>query len=238
MSNTATATYERDTTFDEVIKHIKFGITLISASLYAAEKILRLPVILAEIAGVPDEAADKALEKLRWYADVFKYASFGIMAFEFFDPLLRGKSKFLWIDLEESSFQNRKLIIGIAVCCTVVFIGGVAYTYWGKVLDAKAFISKKTTAWKKLISVIIGVFTTLYGVVQVITIIQNWDKYKNEKLQSISSAIVYLSAPLEMYGIDKVIYLSDGGEGIAYGIVYGVRTAVKFCQAIGIHTKD
>uniref|UniRef100_UPI002930024D hypothetical protein n=1 Tax=Pedobacter nyackensis TaxID=475255 RepID=UPI002930024D len=99
-------------------------------------------------------------------------------------------------------------------------------------------LMKKNKNWKRPISLLSKGGSFVFGVYQLVMVSKEFEAFEKQKLFSICSMLDNLTAPLDMVGIDNIVYRSDAYEGIIYGTVYGFRTAVKSGQTIGILTSE
>lgn len=225
MDNIAVAQsgYQKDDTFEEILRYLKFGITLIGACAYGVEKALRLPTVAAGVADEMEALIDSPVNKVIGYLNVLSYAC---TVSTFFDPLFRQEGSILCFDFKGDS-QGSRRIFGIIVLCLAGV--GIIYVF----AKNKTTISAKKKAWQRPMSLVSNGGLCIYGFIQLIIISTKWDYYKDQKLFAISSVIINLSSPVEMYGIDRKLYEAEK-RGLVYAAVYGARTAAKISQAIGI----
>lgn len=228
---------DRDTTFDDILRSLKFAISLTSAIIYGVEKTKRMGEIIKETGGIFRDKLANATSVITFISDFFNYISYGIVIVEFFDPIFREESTFLGIEFKKDSHKARGIFTVIVFTITATVVATLAYLYWDKIKIRKTWISEKKEVYKGPISWLSNGLVFIGGIVQLIALIQNWDSYKNRKLFSISSVIISLSAPVEMYGVDTVLYKAER-RGLVYIGVYGTRTVVKITQAVGLLTKD
>ena len=114
----------------------------------------------------------------------------------------------------------------------------IALRIHGKHSDKVAALMNKNKSWRKPISLLSKGGSFIFGVYQLVMVSKEFEAFEKQKLFSICSMLDNLTAPLDMVGIDSLVYRSDAYEGIVYATVYGLRTAVKSGQTIGILTAE
>lgn len=222
---TAESTYQKDDTFDNILRHLKFGITLIAAGAYGIEKAWRLPVVAGGVADEMDALIDSPLVKVISYFNILSYAC---TASTFFDPLFREEGSILCFKFKGNSQVARRIFTIIVLALAGV---GIIYVY----CKNRTLIATKKKEWQKQISIASSTIIFFYGAVQLYLLWKNWDDYKGRRLFAISSVVVDISALVEIYGMDQKIYKAEK-RGLAYAAIYGGRTIAKAAQAVGILT--
>lgn len=228
MSTTIAAnnTYDKDKTFDEIIRFLQFGITFTASFTYLVERAMRLPAVIANSEAVLEVTHGYITTAMK-YLDILSYAvTFSV----FIDPLFREQGSILCITFDGNSQTVRAWVTGGIIAGTVILMI-VVYAY------GRQGIKKYKAAWQKQIDFVSNALVFMYGVFQLVMVIKDWEYYKKQKLFCISSIIVNLSAIVEMPGVDRKLYEAEK-RGLVYGGVYVSRSIAKFTQSFGIMTAE
>jgi len=240
MDTTITTKEREGTVYQDILKFIHVGLNITSNLLYAIEKVKRLPEIVAETV-LPDSVVDQAAEAVE------KQTGFWGTVISLINGLSYAFNVIKYLSIVAEFLEDRE----VCCCCgkiknaptwaktiirgiVILLLLRLALKVWTKHKDKIAFLQKKNKDWRRATSLVSKGGTFLYGIFQVVAMLRAPEILKDRKLYMICSAVNSLTAPLDMVGIDNLVYKSDGGEGIAYTAVYGTKVLVRVGQTAGL----
>lgn len=220
----------------QVALYAGFGITVIAACVYTAEKTKRFAEIVLEEANaesiMDNKLAGSITGPIETVSSIFSYISHLLNFFKYAAPihkyLWESEDKVLCCTVKQVSpyivyFPFSILVLGMARLALQVFTKGNYYVNFAK---------SKHKNWKKPINILTKSFDFASGVYMLATIIKNPDAKEGRVLFILCSIVDSLTAPLDFYGIDNLVFKADK-QGYTYAGVYGLKSAVKIGKSVG-----
>lgn len=231
-------------TYEDIVRYVHFSANLISSLVYGIEKVKRMPEIIAESimldsllddVGVVEKAKvplDTVAMIVGGVSSVLNFVKFMTKVY----PYLHDK------EIPVIGIKLKNVPVWIKVTSTtllILMLLRIALRIHGKHSDkVTSLLMKKDKHWKKPISLLMKGGSFVFGVYQLVMLVKEPETFKQQKLFVTCSILDNLTAPLDMVGIDSLLYRSDAYEGIVYASVYGLKTAVKSGQTVGILTAE